>query len=50
VHKVIAEPEHGMSSTVIHGVTQAALRSHGYIINVHKSAMDMGAYVSCGQL
>jgi len=40
----------GMSSTTIHGVTVAALRSHGYVVNAHKSASDMGTYVSCGPL
>jgi len=40
----------GMSSTTIHGVTVAALRAHGYVVNAHKSAADMGTYVSCGAL
>jgi Cu/Zn superoxide dismutase len=40
----------GMSSTTIHGVTVAALRARGYVVNAHKSAADMGTYVSCGAL
>jgi Cu/Zn superoxide dismutase len=40
----------GMSTTTVHGVTVAALRGHGYVVNAHKSATDMGTYVSCGSL
>jgi hypothetical protein len=40
----------GISVTTIHGATVAGLRGHGYIVNAHKSAQDMGTYVSCGAL
>jgi hypothetical protein len=40
----------GKSSTVVRGVSMAELLKGHYAINVHKSAMDLGTYVSCGDI
>lgn len=40
----------GQSTTVLKGVTLASLQTGAFTINVHKSADDMGTYVSCGTI
>lgn len=40
----------GQSDTVVKGVTLDDLRKGSYAINVHKSADDLGTYVSCGSI
>jgi hypothetical protein len=40
----------GKSMTVVRGVSLTDLRKSHYAINVHKSAMDLGTYVSCGDI
>jgi len=50
-------PEYGLQSTangaatsVVPGVTLSDLMKGKYAINVHKSADDLGTYVSCGDV
>jgi hypothetical protein len=40
----------GKSDTTVLGVTLDALLRGHYAINVHKSATDLGTYVSCGDI
>ncbi len=40
----------GRSDTVVKGVSLDDLRKGSYAINVHKSAQDLGTYVSCGDI
>lgn len=40
----------GVSATTVRGVTLAQLLAGHYAINVHKSAMALGTYVSCGNI
>ncbi|MEA2666513.1 MAG: hypothetical protein QOI11_3457 [Candidatus Eremiobacteraeota bacterium] len=41
-------PHDGFSETTVPKVTTAELAGGTYAINVHKSATDLGTYVSCG--
>ena len=40
----------GKSDSVVKGVTLSDLLKSKYAINVHKSASDLGTYVSCGDI
>ena len=40
----------GKSTTTLKGVTLASLQTGSFVINVHKSAADLGTYVSCGEI
>jgi hypothetical protein len=40
----------GSSTTLVKGVTIAALLKTPFAINVHKSANDLGTYVACGNI
>ena len=40
----------GKSSTIVRGIKLSDLTSGKYAINVHKSADDLGTYVSCGDI
>ena len=40
----------GKSTTTLKGVTLASVQTGGFAINVHKSASDLGTYVSCGDI
>jgi opacity protein-like surface antigen len=40
----------GQSSTVVKGVHLSTLTGAKYAINVHKSASELGVYVSCGDI
>jgi FtsP/CotA-like multicopper oxidase with cupredoxin domain len=55
--KINAAPEYPLSNTVngegtsvVKGVSIADLLKQNYAINVHKSADDLGTYVSCGTI
>jgi hypothetical protein len=55
--KIKAAPEYalvstvnGTSTTVVKGVSLDQLLAGTYAINVHKSASDLGTYVSCGNI
>jgi len=55
--KINASPEYGLKNTVngandseVKGVKLADLMSGKYAINVHKSADEIGTYVSCGNI
>lgn len=38
----------GKSTTTLKDVSLASLQTGGFAINIHKSAADLGTYVSCG--
>ncbi|HZY97026.1 MAG TPA: CHRD domain-containing protein [Candidatus Cybelea sp.] len=40
----------GSSTTLVKGTTVAALMAKPFAINAHKSASDLGTYVSCGNI
>jgi hypothetical protein len=40
----------GKSTTTLKDVPLASLQTGGFAINIHKSAADIGTYVSCGQI
>lgn len=40
----------GKSTTTLKGVSLASLQTGGFAINIHKSAADLGTYVSCGEI
>ncbi len=40
----------GVSSTIVPGITLAALLDGAYAINVHRSAKDLPHYVACGNI
>jgi len=40
----------GNGTTIVPGVTLAALLKGEFSINVHKSSAEMGAYVACGNI
>jgi hypothetical protein len=40
----------GQGKSVIAGVTLSELLTHHYAINVHKSALDLDTYASCGDI
>lgn len=40
----------GKSTTTLKGVSLASVQTGGFAINVHKSASDLGTYVSCGDI
>lgn len=40
----------GKSTTTLKNVSLASLQTGGFAINIHKSAADIGTYVSCGQI
>ncbi len=40
----------GKSDSVVKGIQLTDLLKSKYAINVHKSAMDLGTYVSCGDI
>jgi hypothetical protein len=42
--------QNGSSTSVVKGVSLADLLKGHYAINVHKSASDLGTYVSCGDI
>lgn len=46
----LVNTEDGKGTTVLKGVTIEQLLKGDYAINVHKSADDLGTYVSCGNI
>jgi CHRD domain-containing protein len=40
----------GKSTTTLKDVSLASVETGGFAINVHKSASDLGTYVSCGDI
>lgn len=46
----LVNSEDGKGTTVLKGVTIEQLLKGDYAINVHKSADDLGTYVSCGNI
>jgi Cu/Zn superoxide dismutase len=40
----------GKASTVVPGISLADLLKGHYAVNVHKSAMELGTYVACGDI
>ena len=48
--KPLSNVVNGTSTTTVKGVTVADLKKAQYAINLHKSANDIPAYVSCGDL
>ncbi|HUY40918.1 MAG TPA: hypothetical protein VMV82_05060 [Candidatus Dormibacteraeota bacterium] len=50
VQHPLANVVNGSSTTTLPGVTISDLLSRPLAINVHKSADDLGAYVSCGDI
>jgi hypothetical protein len=50
VSYALANVVSGKSTTTLKDVSLASLQTGGFAINIHKSAADIGTYVSCGQI